>query len=428
MAKVTPLLWKHKKNADGHHPIYLRFADSHRTLYAALGVYVHPRFWNGRAREVRKGHPHSERINALIAKRQAQAEDARLQLLHDDEPVTAEALKAAVAPTASQAPACFLRHARALLDEVERRGNVGRARKERAVLNKLEAFAGTKGSPLPFGRITAEFLRSYETHLIEKHGNKASTVRSNMSIIRTHFRRAIKEGVVPREADPFFAYSPPRAERAHRHKLSVKELAAIESLDLGGPGPVSPLIARVRDAFLFALYGAGIRFADVARLKCGDLREEVEGKRTHLRLAYRMGKTKKRVDLRLIPKAERIARAYLLDEDGEPRAPEAFLFPMLDGYDIGTAKDLHNAVSAQNTIHNKYLKKIAKQAKVSGSLSFHVARHSFADLARREGWDVYAISKAMAHSGLAVTEHYLAGFDSDLVDGKLNELFGGDDG
>src|SRR5690606_38443280 len=96
LAAVAPLLWPHTENAQGQRPIWLRFSDAHRTLYASLGVYVHPKDWNERKLEVRKGHEHHEKINALIAKRLAEAEDARLQLLIDREPVTAEALKAAV--------------------------------------------------------------------------------------------------------------------------------------------------------------------------------------------------------------------------------------------------------------------------------------------------------------------------------------------
>jgi integrase len=245
-------------------------------------------------------------------------------------------------------------------------------------------------------------------------------------MVRAYYRRAIREGIVPREADPFFAYTPPRAKRPNRHKLTERELVTLETLDLGGTGSGAPLIARVRDAFLLSLYCAGIRFADVARLTSGDFAEETDEEgRTRLRLSYSMGKTGKRASLRLISQAERIARAYFVDTEGREKSAKAFLFPMLDGYDLSTPKGTWNALGAQNALHNKYLRELGKKAKVAGRLSFHCARHSFADLARRRGWDVYAISKALAHSGLGVTERYLAGFDGELVDRKMGELFGG---
>ncbi len=36
---------------------------------------------------------------------------------------------------------------------------------------------------------------------------------------------------------------------------------------------------------------------------------------------------------------------------------------------------------------------------------------------------MYEISKALAHSGLGITERYLAGFDEELVDAKMSTLF-----
>ncbi len=420
MARCTPILRKSKSQSDGHCPIWLRFSDTHHTIYASLGVTVHPRLWNEAKREVRKGHPQSELINALIQARLNDVEAERLRLLRDGEPVTAEALKAAVATPVTSASICFLAYVHDFLVEIESKGNIRRFKRERVVMNKLEAFAG---SLLPFGKITPDFLRRFETHLLTEHRNKASTVQGNMTIIRLHLRRAMKEGIIPRDVDPFFAYAPAKAERPERHKLSERELAAIEALTLGNIGPSARQIARVRDVFLFSLYLAGIRFADIATMKVGNLTEEKGG----LRLSYRMSKTGKRVTLRLIPQAERIARAYTTTEGGESKGADDFLFSMLQRYDLSTPRKRLNAISAQNTLHNKYLKMIAEKAEVKGILSFHVSRHSFADLARKRGWGIYEISKALAHSGLAITERYLAGFDDELVDSKMSALFANGD-
>ena len=159
-------------------------------------------------------------------------------------------------------------------------------------------------------------------------------------------------------------------------------------------------------------------------MKVGNITEETDGEgNTRLRLSYRMSKTGKRATLRLVPQAERIARAYMTTAKGKPKRADDFLFPMLQRYDLSTPRKRVNAISARNAIHNQNLKKIAAKARVAGNLSFHVSRHSFADLARKRGWGIYEISKALAHSGLAVTERYLAGFDDELVDSKMSTLF-----
>ena len=346
-------------------------------------------------------------------------------MLTEREPVTAEALKLAIRTQKASPSQCFIKYCRALVED-QRKGNFGRYKRESTVLNKLEAFSG---SPLPFKKITPQFLSSFEKHLVEELGNKASTIQTNLSVVRAYFRRAIRESLIPSESDPFHTYAAAKSNRPERPKLSASELVKIERLDLGGIGPSAPLIARVRDTFLFSLYGAGIRFADLARLRRADIADDLDEEgRPCLRLTYTMGKTGKPVSFRLMPKAEAIARAFFVDERGLAKPGEAFLFPVLTGYDLSTPQRTWNALSAQNALANKYLRKIADQAGISCRLSFHIARHSFADLARKKGWDVYAISKALAHSGLAVTERYLAGFDSELIDAKMAQLFDDDAG
>lgn len=75
------MLWIYKTSPQGHHLIRLRFADGTRTLYASLGVYVHPRHGNEKAARVRKTHDLFEDINCLIEARLNAAERERRRLL-----------------------------------------------------------------------------------------------------------------------------------------------------------------------------------------------------------------------------------------------------------------------------------------------------------------------------------------------------------
>ena len=135
------------------------------------------------------------------------------------------------------------------------------------------------------------------------------------------------------------------------------------------------------------------------------------------------------IDGQLVPKAEAIVRAYLVGSAGDPKPPDAFVLGMLDGYDLSTPNKTWNAIGSQNALANKTLKRLAKwasteDAPLPSNLSFHIARHSFADLARKSGWSTYDVSKALAHSSLAQTEQYLAGFDAAGLDAKMDGLFG----
>ncbi|MBD8003129.1 recombinase [Phocaeicola faecium] len=54
---------------------------------------------------------------------------------------------------------------------------------------------------------------------------------------------------------------------------------------------------------------------------------------------------------------------------------------------------------------------------------FHIARHSFANIARQKKANVYDISKALGHSSLKITESYLSKFDTTSQDATMKQVF-----
>lgn len=137
------------------------------------------------------------------------------------------------------------------------------------------------------------------------------------------------------------------------------------------------------------------------------------------RLIYKMSKTGTTKNIKLMPQANNILDLYPKDN------PYNFLFPVLDvTKDLSDTMILHGDISSKNALINKYLKKLASKAEIQTKISFHMARHSFADLARTKGWTIYNISKALGHKNIKVTERYLKKFDTDGLDSKMDSLFG----
>lgn len=422
MASVTPVLWTYSKHADGRADIKLRFSDSDRSVYLSLDVPIRENQWNERTRRVRKNHRDADDINALIARKLADAESARIGMLARDERVSAEALRNALAPSRTDPLSPdFLGYVQAFLDDLEASGKVARVDRERVVVAKLREHFG---EPLPFDAITPAALRSFEAFLIGTKQNKASTVHANVGTIKVHFRRAVREGLVPRELDPFLAYSPPKVKRTERTKLTAEQLAKLEALDLGVRGTGAPLLSVVRDVFLFSVYAAGVRFGDAARLRIENLTSNGDG----FDLAYTAGKTDKRPHLTLPPPAVALVRPFLVHADGTPKEPGDLLFPVLEGrrgepFDQLDERGQHAAVKARTTVFNKQLKKLAALAGIKANVTTHVARHTFADLARQAGWSMHTIKDALDHSNLAITERYLASSDPSALGNALSTLF-----
>lgn len=423
MAKVTPVLWKHKSDDNSprerkEYPIYLRIYASGQTKYKSLRVRVHPRHWNERQRRVRKSCRRHGQINALISGKLADAEDAALQATRAGRKPSADELKGALEeeePQAETEEADFFSYAMEVRERFRRREQVHSVVKHKATAKKLRGFweehAG-KGAPLPFAAITPALLREWETHMRDALGNAQSTAAANLRAVRSVLYKAIKDGHLSQADNPFFQFKINRGGQPDRDKLTLEQVNAVEGLGLAS----GSLIHRTRDYFLFSLYCAGIRFSDVALMK----RRSVTGGR----LVYRMKKTGKERNLRLLPPALEIARRHL---DAQPGAQSSdLLFPILTGKDLSTERKRVTAIANENALVNKYLKKIARRAEIDASVSFHVARHSFATIALRGGWDVAEISQALGHSSLKVTEQYLKGFDDTDLDDKMSDLFGGE--
>ena len=401
MATITPLLRLQKQDAKGTVPIYLRISDRNRSRFVSLGVRIRPSQWNERLQRVRRNHNNADEINAIITRRISEAEAEILKHKAEREEATADDLKAAISPERNEGD--FFSYADGTIADLKRRGQIYTHKRFKSIVKKFRAYTG---EPLPFTRITPKLLRDYETHLIEQHGNAPNTVRTNFNAIRTIFYRAIKEGLVEQGDNPFFSFTPVKEAKTKRGKLTWEEVQAIEALPL----EERSLIWNVRNYFLFSFYCAGIRFGDLAKMTWGNLQNE--------RLTYAMSKTGTVKSIKLLPQARAV-----LDHYGPPGADSDYIFPILKRYNTATPLKMVSAVSAQNALVNKYLKKIADRAGIKIHLSFHISRHSFADIARTKGWDIYTISKALGHANIRVTEKYLKGFDADALDEKMESLF-----
>ena len=417
MAKITPVLWKHKTNSDGHSPIYLRIYAGGKTKYKSLSVYIHERHWNEGQRRVRKSHRRHAQINTRITERLAEAEGAVLDRQREGKPVRPRHVKRVLSEADGGDGAAqenFLAYGEKVARRLQRNEQIGTARLYRAVLRKLREATGKQA--LPFEEVTPQLLRDYEAHCIEERGNARTTTAQNLSIIRAILYRAIRDGHARQEDNPFFHFEI-RKGTPERDTLTLSQLRALEQENL----EEGSRLARARCYFLFSLYAAGARFRDIALMKRRNVTKEAGG----WRVAYHMSKTCAPRNVQLVPPAHKIVRRFMEERRG---LDEPWLFPMLDGQDVSTPDKKHDAVNRENRRYNAALQRLAERAGIDCDLTFHVARHSFAAIAQRKGWDVAEISQALGHSSLKVTEQYLKGFDDTDLDDKMSDLFNNNGG
>ena len=396
MPNVTSSLYckASKARADGAAPVYVRVTANRKTRLVSTGVYVEPKYWNERRQRVRAAHDLADAYNNRL---QAALNGVRETALSAP---TAAAVKAAVDGPGGSFTAFF----EGFVDRLRVRGGRGHweTKKYASTLAKARAALGAE---VGWAELDADALRAFERHCRDSCGNNSNTTRKELSRLGRVVKEAVREGAVPPSANPFLVYVMPAGERVERRKLPLADVEKLAALGPGDGVADGSDDAVARDAFAFAFYAGGVRFGDVAKLRASEVRAG--------RVRYRMLKTMTPMDVPLPGPAVGIADRYAPGAAGRG----GFLFPLLKPGDDADGVTLRKRINGKNVVVNKRLKRLAKLAELDpNGLTFHVARHSYADHARTKSGDLYAISKSLGHGDLRTTELYLKSFDADAVD------------
>ena len=312
-------------------------------------------------------------------------------------------------------------------------GGIRNWKKYNGFLNKLAGFMTKKAKrkELLFADITPELLSRFDAYLHTLHNSRSkkeegkmlhqNTIVVVLNIFRTLMRKGMELGYITPDKNPFltFKYSGVKTEK---EKLDMSEIKALEALKLAE----GSLDWHSRNCFLFSFYCAGIRVGDLLQLRW----KNVEGGR----LNYQMGKNHKTRDLKLVPQASAILDLYRtesIDQDG-------YIFPFMDSRKTYASaisqadrdvlpsevkQKMFQEISAKNSLINKSLKRLAKNAGISKKVSMHISRHSFASVAVQQGMESNKVKSLLAHSRLQTTEGYMGEFSSTEADKALEGMF-----
>lgn len=399
MANIKIILKLNKLNNRGEAPLYLRITKDRKPVYKSIGLYLKPVDWNKDTCSVRKSHPKSQGANNFIIQKLAEAQGRVLEIETKNSFIKASKIKEILV---GKSPESFIIYGNKITDQLKETDQVRTYKRYKTVIKKLSDFL--KGKDFMMDEFTVSFLNDYEFHL-KKLGNCTNTIHSNLKTLRAILRRAINEDLLSRDKNPFFIYKLKKAP-SKKEKLTSEEIKAIIDLTL----EENTSLWHCRNYFLFSYYNAGIRAGDLIQLKWRDIRKG--------RLVYLMDKTGSLKNIQLIPQTLNIL-SYYKNEDNE-----GYIFPLLNNnIDYSDKFFLFSQVGSKNALINKNLKKIAALAKIDKPVTFHIARHSFSDIARKSGMSIYDISQALSHSSITITETYLADVDDNSLDYEMSKLF-----
>ncbi len=393
MASVKIQLYKHKKLEDGSHPIIMQIIKDRKKKTIWLGYYAKPEQWNYEANVPNSKHPNSVRLANKIREKLTEVTDAILDLERNKKPFTVSDIVNNISE--DKRSNSILPFTDKTIKKMESLGQIGNSRVYRNTYNVFKEFR--KGQDIEFRFIDYKLLNEFQDYLIMK-GNKTNTNSIHFRTLRAIYYRAIKEGEVNEEFNPFKKFKI-KSEPTQKRAIKKDDIDKIRNLKI----KAKPELIKARDLFLFSFYNRGMSFVDIAYLKAGDIKKD--------RIYYTRRKTGQKFSIKLVDKSMEIIEKY-----SDLKNPEDYIFPILlrKGQEY---LDYRNAMR----LMNKKLKILSKLADIEEPITTYTARHSWATIAKRAGIPTAVISEGLGHETEETTQIYLDSFENDVLD-DANEL------
>jgi integrase/recombinase XerD len=247
-------------------------------------------------------------------------------------------------------------------------------------VERLVDYARSKAATAPLD-ITSRMLREFVYHLKDL-GLSPSSIRRNVSAVRTYFRFLMSDGIVTR--DPSERLETPKRWRTLPDVLTVEEISRL----LAAPTLDDPLAFRDR-AMLELAYGAGLRVSEWITVGVRDLLFEDK-------LVRVFGKGSKE---RLVP----IGRSAI-------GAVATYIRELRPRLEKGGGKGVLflNARGEPLTRMGawKILRRYVERAGIQKAVSPHTLRHSFATHLLEGGADLRAVQEMLGHADISTTQIY----------------------
>lgn len=397
MIKIKLVQMPNKANKKNEHPIYIRLTKGSIVKYLSTGYYLPLEQWDPIKEKVKPPYKNSVQLNFTLSKKVLEIQKEYL----DNEQFAQLPLDAFLSALKGTNPNSFTSAANKYVGSFYERERISNYRRLSSIVKKIHIYLNK--SNIQFTDLTTEVLRNYISYLRNDCGNKQNTIHGNLKVIKKIYKDAIADGLVDAKYDPFVRLKV-QTEKTSREYLEESEIEAINALEY----PKDSFTQRVRDLFIFACYGGGIRISDILQLK----RSSFNG--THITLVTQ--KTKNKQSILMPEKAKKI----ILDQ---LKHKNVYLFGFLpDDFDKLSSEAKHDLLGSKAAQINATLKEIQKDAKLEKNLTFHVSRHTWATMALRKGIRVEYVSKILGHADLKTTMIYtkITNHDLDNIMAKFN--------
>ena len=391
MLKIKMIAHKGKPNKSGRVPILMQLTIGQQTCHISTKQNILPEKW-GDGKPI--GHTREDQaITAVLEEIRTKAYNKFLQLQGQNINVTPERLKQALLDKDLVQPRGYVE----IFDQwlVEYSKMVGITTSKRTldkyilVRNRLQDYIASQlgVKDISLEEVTPKFLSNFDNYLRVEYNmanNHAMKIRQKL---RTIYKVAIDNGWVSK--NPFSTVKI-HFDPVERDVLTKSELTALIQTDM-----IFDRLEKMRDVFVFACF-TGLAHCDVAGLTKENIITDESGQvwlKTHRQ------KTSEVVDIPLLEIPQLIIKKYqgMKELNGK-------LLPTLT-----------------NSCSNLYLKEVAVRCGINKTLTFHMARHTFATtVTLSNGVPIESVAKMLGHRNIRTTQIYAKVIKDKLAEDMNN--------
>lgn len=281
---------------------------------------------------------------------------------------------------------------------------VGKERTARAYQTTGKRFLAFAGNDqLQLKEITGLLVRRFEM-MLQQEGKSQNTISFYMRNLRAIYNKAVLTGLLEVSSHNPFENVYTGVYTTRKRALTSSEMKQINDLDLlnlnSKVNNLPTTLQKARQLFLFCFLARGMSYIDMAYLKKENIHNGI--------IRYRRKKTSQPLEVKINSSMQNIIRSFEKETKDSP-----YVFPIID---INKNTSVYHQYESGLRIQNKRLKEICKLCGIHKPLSTHVARHSWATIAKEKNVPLIVISEGLGHTSEKTTSIYLGSLDRSLLD------------
>jgi len=368
--------------------IFLRITVAGKRCETATAQFADPEQWDSKAGRIKGRSEEAKSINSYLDILQNKLYDTHASLLSSNVPITAEALRNKFIGKDDRS--------RKLLEIVSAyhanmKKLIGKdyvevtVRKFFTTLVHLTDFVKWKYSlsDISLTQIKYDFITDFEFYLKTEKNIGNNTVAKHIQNTKRVINECVDKGWC--QSNPFVNFKVKTSVK-DREFLSEDELKAMSQKPLN-----LERISVVRDIFIFSCY-TGLSYVDIANLTSDNIVIGIDREKW---IHTSRQKTGTASHIPLLQPALEIIEKY----QSHPKVINSGkILPILS-----------------NQRMNSYLKEIADLCGITKTLTFHMARHTFATtITLNNNVPIESVSKMLGHKKLQTTQHYAKVLDNKV--------------